>query len=127
MLCLAVGMAGCHLLPEGKKIDYKSAGKLPPLEVPPDLTAPGTDERYVVPDINPSGSATFSAYSKDRNKQPGTGGGTSVLPTPDETSVRVERSGTQRWLVVKQRCRRQCLAACCDLCYKRKKLRFLTD
>lgn len=101
MLCLAVGMAGCHLLPEGKKIDYKSAGKLPPLEVPPDLTAPGTDERYVVPDINPSGSATFSAYSKDRNKQPGTGGGTSVLPTPEETSVRVERSGTQRWLVVK--------------------------
>lgn len=100
-LCLAVVMAGCHLLPEGKKIDYKSAGKLPPLEIPPDLTAPGTDERYVVPDINPSGSATFSAYSKDRNKQPGTGSGASVLPTPEDTGVRVERSGTQRWLVVK--------------------------
>ncbi len=100
-LCLALVMAGCHLLPEGKKIDYKSAGKLPPLEIPPDLTAPGTDERYVVPDINPSGSATFSAYSKDRNKQPGTGSGTSVLPTPEDTGVRVERSGTQRWLVVK--------------------------
>ncbi|MDQ3185512.1 MAG: outer membrane protein assembly factor BamC [Pseudomonadota bacterium] len=98
-LCLAVGMAGCHLLPEGKKIDYKSAGKLPPLEVPPDLTAPGTDERYIVPDINPSGSATFSAYNKERNKQPLTGG--SVLPTSDEPGVRLERAGTQRWLVVK--------------------------
>nr|WP_051049084.1 outer membrane protein assembly factor BamC [Nitrosospira lacus] len=96
-------MAGCHMLPEAKKINYKSAGKLPPLEVPPDLTAPGTDERYVVPDINPSGSATFSAYNKERNKHPGGGGGgTSVLPAaPDEAVVRMERSGTQRWLVVK--------------------------
>jgi outer membrane protein assembly factor BamC len=97
-------MAGCHMLPEAKKINYKSAGKLPPLEVPPDLTAPGTDERYVVPDINPSGSATFSAYNKERNKHPGGGGGggTSVLPAaPDEAGVRMERSGTQRWLVVR--------------------------
>lgn len=101
-LCLVAMMAGCNMLPEAKKINYKSAGKLPPLEVPPDLTAPGTDERYIVPDINPSGSATFSAYNKERNKQPGGGGGTSVLPTaPDEAAVRMERSGTQRWLVVR--------------------------
>lgn len=99
-LCLTVTMAGCHLLPEGKKIDYKSAGKLPPLEVPPDLTSPGSDERYVVPDINPSGSATFSAYNKERNKGPLTGSN-SVLPTSEEDVVRLERSGTQRWLVVK--------------------------
>lgn len=96
-LCLAVGMAGCHLLPEAKKINYKSAGKLPPLEIPPDLTAPGTDERYVVPDINPSGSATFSTYNRERNKQPGGG---NILPTSDEPGVRLERAGTQRWLVV---------------------------
>ena len=100
-LSLAVLMAGCNLLPEAKKIDYKSAGKLPPLEIPPDLTAPGTDERYIVPDISSTGSATFSAYSKDRNKQPGTAGGTSVLPIADESGARMERAGTQRWLVVK--------------------------
>lgn len=99
-VCLVASMAGCNLLPEGKKIDYKSAGKLPPLEVPPDLTTPGSDERYVVPDINPTGSATFSAYSKERNKQPGSGG-SSILPTLDDSGVRMERSGTQRWLVVK--------------------------
>ena len=99
--CLVASLAaGCNLLPEAKKIDYKSAGKLPPLEVPPDLTAPGTDERYVVPDINPTGSATFSVYNKERNKQPGSGG-SSILPALDESSVRMERAGTQRWLVVK--------------------------
>ena len=99
-LCLAVTVAGCNLLPEAKKINYKSAGKLPPLEIPPDLTMPGSDERYIVPDINPTGTATFSAYDKERNKGSGTGGGNAILPTLDESGVRMERSGTQRWLVV---------------------------
>jgi len=101
-LCLAANLAGCQLmslLPEAKKMNYKSAGKLPPLEVPPDLTVPGSEERYIVPDVNPSGSATFSAYDKDRAKQT-VGGGATVLPTLDEAAVRMERSGTQRWLVV---------------------------
>nr|WP_072293161.1 outer membrane protein assembly factor BamC [Nitrosovibrio sp. Nv17] len=92
--------AGCHLLPEGKKISYKSAGKLPPLEVPPDLTAPGSDDRYMVPDVSPSGSAVFSVYNRERNRQ-GDGGGTSILPmAANEVAVRMERAGTQRWLVV---------------------------
>jgi outer membrane protein assembly factor BamC len=47
------GLAGCSgsILPESKKIEYKSAGKLPPLEVPPDLTQQSRDERYTVPDV----------------------------------------------------------------------------
>jgi outer membrane protein assembly factor BamC len=101
-LCLAVAVAGCNLLPEAKKMNYKSAGKLPPLEIPPDLTAPSSDERYVVPDINPSGSATFSTYNKERDKLAGANtGGAFVLPSLEEGGVRMERSGTQRWLVVK--------------------------
>ncbi|SET22719.1 Beta-barrel assembly machine subunit BamC [Nitrosospira multiformis] len=104
-LCLAAAVAGCSvfsdILPEAKKINYKSAGKLPPLEIPPDLTAPGSDERYHVPDISPTGVATFSAYNKERSKTAGiTTGGTSILPSMDEAAVRMERSGTQRWLVV---------------------------
>ena len=104
-LCLAAAVAGCsvfsEILPEAKKINYKSAGKLPPLEIPPDLTAPGSDERYHVPDISPTGVATFSAYNKERSKTAGiTTGGTSILPSMDEAGVRMERSGTQRWLVV---------------------------
>lgn len=100
---VAVAVTGCNLmtlLPESKKMDYKSAGKLPPLEVPPDLTAPGTDERFIVPDINPSGSATYSAYNKERTGKPGAGS-TSLLPAADESGARIERAGTQRWLVVK--------------------------
>ena len=104
-LCLAAAVAGCSVfsdvLPEAKKINYKSAGKLPPLEIPPDLTAPGSDERYHVPDISPTGVATFSSYNKERSKTAGiTTGGALILPSMDEAGVRMERSGTQRWLVV---------------------------
>jgi outer membrane protein assembly factor BamC len=62
-------LAGCSgsILPESKKIEYKSAGKLPPLEIPPDLTQQSRDERYTVPDVAASkGSATYSAYSVER-------------------------------------------------------------
>jgi outer membrane protein assembly factor BamC len=98
LLLSALVFAGCSVLPDSKKVEYKSAGKLPPLEVPPDLTAPGTDERYTVPDINPQGTATYSAYSKDRAgaREPGS---TELLPIQDE--ARIERAGSQRWLVVK--------------------------
>ena len=49
-------LAGCsgNILPESKKIEYKSAGKLPPLEIPPDLTQQSRDERYAVPDVSAS-------------------------------------------------------------------------
>jgi outer membrane protein assembly factor BamC len=83
-----------------KKIEYKSAGKLPPLEIPPDLTRPSADDRFTVPDINPKGTATASDYYKDRAGRPQVSTtGASVLPEGGD--ARVERSGTQRWLVVK--------------------------
>ena len=48
---LLVFLAGCGTTAfEGKKVDYKSAGKVPTLEVPPDLTSPAADNRYIVPD-----------------------------------------------------------------------------
>lgn len=93
-------VSGCNLLPESKKIDYKSAGKLPPLEIPPDLTAPSTDNRYAVPDIPSSGSATFSTYNKEREEQPRTYSN-AILPVAKDAAY-IARSGTQRWLVVHQ-------------------------
>ena len=61
LFVVAAVLGGCSgSVLESKKVDYKSAGKLPPLEIPPDLTAPARDERYAVPDITPRGSATFS-------------------------------------------------------------------
>lgn len=98
LLVLTLGACSSLEIPT-KKIDYRSAAKLPPLEVPPDLTRPGADERFTVPDINPSkGAATYSAYSKERAVRAEQGDAT-VLPAQD--GVRVERAGTQRWLVVK--------------------------
>lgn len=97
LLALLGGCSSTSFL-EGKKIDYKSAGKVPPLEVPPDLTAPSSDSKFVVPDVNPQGSATYSAYSRERAGQP-QATGSSLLPSPDKVSV--ERSGNQRWLVVR--------------------------
>jgi outer membrane protein assembly factor BamC len=93
-------VAGCSAvgdLLESRKVDYKSAGRLPPLEVPPDLTRPAQDDRFVVPDGGTAGSATYSAYSKER-------AGRTALDSSDVLpkiqNVRVERAGTQRWLVV---------------------------
>jgi outer membrane protein assembly factor BamC len=98
---LAAGLGACSTttdLLEGKKVDYKSAGQLPTLEIPPDLTTPARDNRYVVPDTGKS-SATLSGYQADRAQQAKVGNITAgVLPAVEK--MRVERSGTQRWLVV---------------------------
>ena len=96
-LLAVLALSGCGgTIFESKKIDYKSAGKLPSLEIPPDLTTPSRDDRYAVPDISKS-TATFSAYSGERGGQ-GRSGTSEVLPKLDK--ARIERAGTQRWLVV---------------------------
>ena len=89
------------VLPESKKIDYKSASKqtLPALQIPPDLTAPGRDNRYSVPDVSASpGQATFSTYQAERIGAPRGSASADVLPTVDK--IRMERNGDQRWLVL---------------------------
>ncbi len=79
----------------GKNTDYRSqGGKIPSLEVPPDLTSPVVDDRFVIPDAK---ATTFSSYNRERGAVPTTG--TTVLPKVD--GARIERAGEQRWLVVK--------------------------
>ncbi|WP_301103415.1 outer membrane protein assembly factor BamC [Propionivibrio sp.] len=98
---LAVVLAGCSTLGiESKKIDYKSSSavKVPTLEIPPDLTSPARDDRFAVPDVNGKGSATFSAYSVERSPQARAQQQSDILPQVDK--ARIERSGSQRWLVV---------------------------
>jgi len=86
---------------ESKRIDYKKARPSSTLEVPPDLTAPRADDRYAVPDASGArGAATFSNYSADRAGQPGQGS-SSVLAGTLSDSMRIERAGSQRWLVVR--------------------------
>lgn len=101
LLALSLALGGCSgSLLESKRIDYKSARQIErPLEIPPDLTAPQRDDRFAVPDVSPRGVATYSAYSADRAGQPATASTASTVLTPSE-SMRVERAGSQRWLVV---------------------------
>ncbi len=95
---LLLGACGSLDILEPQRIEYKSAGKLPPLEIPPDLTAPSRDDRFSVPDIASGSSATLSTYNAERSGAPRASSGIEVLPNVGK--VRVERSGNQRWLVV---------------------------
>ncbi len=88
--------AGCgsYNLFDSKRVDYKTAGKLPPLEVPPDLTKPKGEDRFSVPDNKPVSAREYdlqrSGQAKINNND--------ILPVVDK--VRLERGGSQRWLVV---------------------------
>lgn len=90
LLTLVASLAACSVL-EGDKIDYKSAGKAPTLEVPPDLTQLSRTNRYAIP----GGAVTANAYQAGVLNAPS-------LPTAVSSvaDVRMERAGTQRWLVI---------------------------
>lgn len=95
---LALTLGGCGTaLFDSAKVEYKSEKKLPPLEVPPDLTTPARDDRYDIPEPKPSGATTLSAYNAQRSGalRPGS---TGILPEVEK--VRIERTGSERWLVV---------------------------
>ncbi len=101
LVALSLALAGCSgSLLESKRIDYKSASarQVAPLEIPPDLTAPTRDDRFAVPDVAPRSVATFSAYSADRAGPAAARAATEVMPAPE--NMRIERAGSQRWLVV---------------------------
>lgn len=91
LLGLTIALGACSVL-QGDKIDYKSAAvKTPSLVVPPDLTQLSKDSRYNVP-----GSAvTASGYQVGQISAVSSGIAANKLG-----DVRIERAGTQRWLVV---------------------------
>lgn len=93
---IALVLSGCSVT-ESKKIDYKSAGSLPTLEVPPDLVMPSADSHYSLPNAPADGAASYSAYSQERKAQPAAAEG-GVLPKVE--NAHIERDGSERWLVV---------------------------
>lgn len=100
------GLTGCSSLGsmlDSDKIDYKSAGKAPvsSLEIPPDLTQLQRDNRYVIPDASNRGIATASGYSLQQGARSADVAAAVVAPKSIQT-ISVERSGNQRWLLVKQ-------------------------
>jgi outer membrane protein assembly factor BamC len=96
-LLLVLGCSTQSSFLEGKKIDYKSAGQIQPLEIPPDLTAPSSDDRFSVPDGKAQSGTTLSTY--EGGKTAGTTDKTArVLPA--NSKIKLERDGSQRWLKV---------------------------
>jgi len=88
---ISLTMTGCESIPFlDTTPDYKSAGRSRPLEVPPDLTSISSNDTYTVP-----GSTTYSSYSQ-QGETPAEK--EKILPTPE--NVKLERAGSQRWLVV---------------------------
>ena len=90
-VALAALLSGCAALEE-EKINYKSAAKpTGSLDVPPDLTQLRKDSRYALE----SNSATASGFAGAAKKVNDAGTAANAMG-----DVRMERSGTQRWLVV---------------------------
>ncbi|TSE22464.1 Outer membrane protein assembly factor BamC [Tepidimonas sediminis] len=94
LACLALAAllaGGCSVLEE-TRIDYKSAKQINTLEVPPDLTQLARDTRYALP----GGPVTASGFEAAAAARPGT----TVAAPVQLGDVRIERAGSQRWLVV---------------------------
>jgi outer membrane protein assembly factor BamC len=89
LLSLSLTLAACTVL-DNDKVNYKSAGKGPSLDVPPDLTQLSGNSRYSVP----GAAVTASSFQ--------TGKTSPSAPTAVNSAgdVRIERAGNQRWLVV---------------------------
>ena len=110
LLGITMSISGCAIYnlydartgSESKEMEYQTVvDKTPSLEVPPDLTGPETEGRYIVPDLKPIESKTYSAYSKERADGKNEANIRLLPENSDESMIRIERSGTQRWLVVK--------------------------
>jgi outer membrane protein assembly factor BamC len=99
-LVAAAALAVLSACASDSGVDYKKAGTLPPLEVPPDLTSPARDNRYSVPE-NARSTATLSGYQAERREQPSRATGAPVV-LPEIERMRIERAGSQRWLVVQE-------------------------
>ena len=93
-----IALAGCSLMEDRGGVEYKSAGKAPSLEVPPDLTQLQRENRYAVPEAN-RGVATASGYTQQQGMRPVN----AVAVAPSGMSdMRIERMGSERWLIVKE-------------------------
>ncbi|HTH45047.1 MAG TPA: outer membrane protein assembly factor BamC [Oxalicibacterium sp.] len=100
------GLAGCSSINsvlEPGHIDYKSETKdqTPTLEIPPDLTQIERDNRYALPNAG-RGVATASAYNQQQKETRAQPDVVATVAPSKVGDVRLERDGSQRWLVVKQ-------------------------
>ena len=99
LAAVVVLAASCSWFGSRKTEEYKSASRpAKPLEVPPELTSPSTDDRFVIPD--PRTQTTFSTYNQRPAPSASAASGVAAV-LPKVEGARLERYGDQRWLVVK--------------------------
>lgn len=102
---LVVGLSACSSVRETlsgeNSIDYKSAQRVDPLSIPPDLTQAAADPRYRAP---ASGSTTLSEFQSLNQSAAATSQAalTQVAVLPTYEGVEVKRDGNLRWLVVNE-------------------------
>ena len=87
------------LVPD-RRPDYRRSTLSQPLEVPPDLTASTIDDTLVIPELNPAGSASLSAYANERGSARPQQAQKSEAVLPAQPGITLEQAGNQRWLVV---------------------------
>jgi outer membrane protein assembly factor BamC len=97
---LLLSLGGCSQF-GGSKTESSPAKLREVLEVPPDLARPAGDDLAAVP---PGGAAAYSDYT---TKAPtvataAPANGTTTPAVPAGSNVRLERDGSQRWLVVQE-------------------------
>jgi len=90
LIGITLALGACGAL-ETDKVDYRSTGKAPSLDIPPDLTQLSKDTRYTVVD------GAISALGYQANQAANSKLPVAALNVGD---VRIERAGNQRWLVV---------------------------
>ncbi len=103
LLALGLGLGGCSLLndsnPGTDSLDYRSgAAKTPLLEVPPDLTPLANDGRY----RPQSGAISATALASGAARPVAPGADTPNVAIQQAGDVRLERAGSQRWIVASQ-------------------------
>lgn len=91
VVALACTLAACTSTGLSEKVNYKSAQRAPTLEVPPDLNQLSQQTRYALPGDAVTASSMSSAPAAAQQ---------APVATNSVGDVRIEREGSQRWLVV---------------------------
>lgn len=104
VLLAATFVSACGTISDAlpdRRVDYKKGRvSAQPLELPPDVTTSSINPELRVPGSDLDGTARYSEYAGTANPVAGqVVTATSVLPSID--AVRLEKSGGERWLLVK--------------------------
>ena len=104
LLIATASIAACSSTTEGgkSKIDYQSDTPAPKrtLEVPPDLTAPDLTNNFALPSGGVTARGLASQQQSQQSQQSAIAAGTAQVAASPSANLKIERAGTQRWLVV---------------------------